>query len=266
MDIKALIKNITYSLKSTAGIHNAVKNVFWLYKKHPLWGYKQTQITFKYKPPINKIKLRLRFNAGSDAFILSEVFEHNCYQTPLTDDVTTIVDLGANAGFTAIYFSKIFPKAIIACVEPIPGNIEVLKKNIALNNVNAIIIQSAVTVDDKAITMEIGDKDYGGKIHDIPFGKTMANGTLTVNGYSMDTIMKKSGFDKIDLLKIDIEGYEGVLFSTNTSWLEKVNAIIMEIHEGVSIEAIKSVTLPYGFTTITQQHGNWILTKPTKNQ
>ena len=105
MNIKSLLKNITYSLKTTAGTYDAIKKVVWLYKKHPAWGYKQTQITFKYKAPINKIKLQVRFNEGSDAFILSEVFEHNYYQTPLTCNITTIVDLGANAGFTAVYFS-----------------------------------------------------------------------------------------------------------------------------------------------------------------
>lgn len=260
MDVKALLKNISYSFKTTASIADGLKRMVWLYTKAALLGYKQTQITFKYQPPVGKVKLQVRFNGGSDVFILSEVFEHHCYQTSL-QNITNIIDLGANAGFTAVYFSKIYPNATIVCVEPLPENLEILQKNILLNKVKSVIIKGAVTIHDQEVLIEVGDMDYGGKIHDIPFGKNMANATFTVDGYSMDTIMKKAGFKNVDLLKIDIEGYEGVLFSDNTAWLDKVNTIIMEIHEGVSIEYIKNTAIRHGFKNVIQQNGNWILTK-----
>lgn len=264
MDIKSLKNNLTDSFKTTTGISGAVKKLFWLYNGFGKLGYsgiRKTKIEFKYPAPMGRIRLNVRNNHGSDSFIMSEIFKQECYHVSTSNSITRIVDLGANAGFTAVYFSRLFPDATIACVEPMPNNIALLKENLALNNVNAIVFEAAATTDDEKIIMEAGDKDYGNKVHDIPFGKVMNNGTLEVDGLSMNTIIKKLGWENIDLLKIDIEGYEGVLLNKNNDWLAKVTTIIMEIHEGVTIDFIKSVVQPYGLTHEKFQDGNWILSK-----
>jgi FkbM family methyltransferase len=258
MDIKALINNIADSIKTTSGFGNAVKRLKWLYNRS---GIPKTQITFNYPAPTGKIELMVRDNGGADAFIVGEVFEQQCYHLPLSKETKHIIDLGANAGFTAVYLSKLFPHATIACVEPMPGNIELLKENLALNKVSAVIFEAAATVKDEQIVMEIADQDYANKVHDIPYGKTISENTLTVEGLSIDTILNKLNWQQVDLLKIDIEGYEGVLLSTNNGWLNKVAAIIIEIHEGVTIDFIKGLTAPFGFVHVSLQQGNWVLSK-----
>ncbi|MFD2145594.1 FkbM family methyltransferase [Mucilaginibacter antarcticus] len=203
----------------------------------------------------------VRDNGGADGFIFSEVFDQQCYNLPLDENTAYIIDLGANAGFTAVYFSRLFPKATIACVEPMPGNIQLLKENLTLNNVNAVIFEAAASVKDEQIAMEIADKDYANKVHNIPFGKSISDDTITVKGLGMQTILTQLNWPHVDLLKIDIEGYEGILLSTNNSWLNKVSVIIMEIHEGVTIDLVKAITDPYGFTYVVLQQGNWVLSK-----
>ena len=257
MDLKSLKSNIVESLRTTNGIFNAAKRLFWLYQASP---YKM-QIGLRYPEPVGKINLIVRNNKGSDSFIISEVFQNECYRVSTSKNITNIVDLGANAGFTAVYFSKFFKNAKIACVEPMPGNIGVLKENLKLNNVNSVVFEIAVTTVDGKVTMDIGDKDYGGKVHHIPFGKAMGNDTLIVDGLSIDTILKKMNWNKIDLLKIDIEGYEGVMLLENNSWLAVVNTIIMEIHEGITIEDVKDALRPYDFVFSKPHKGNWILSK-----
>lgn len=258
MNVKALINNIIGSIKTTSGFGNAVKRLKWLYNRS---GRPKTQISFNYPAPIGKIDLIVRDNSGADAFIVGEVFDQQCYHLPLSQETAYIIDLGANAGFTAVYLSKLFPKATIACVEPMQGNVALLKENLALNKVNAVIFEAAATVNDEKIVMEIADQDYANKVHDIPFGKTISENTLTVEGLSMDTILNKLNWQQVDLLKIDIEGYEGILLSTNNSWLNRVAVIIIEIHEGVTIDFIKGITTPYGFAHVSLQQGNWVLSK-----
>jgi len=262
MDFKALKNNIADSLDTTNNVYNATKKLFWIYNlTSRKSGNKKVAINFNYPQPVGNIRLNVRYNQGSDSFIISEVFKDQCYFISQNNEINTILDLGANAGFTSVYFSKFFPKAQIACVEPMPNNISILKESLTLNNVNAIIFEAAVSVADQEITMQTGDRDYGNKVHDIPFGKEMNNNTLIVNGLSIETIIRQLNWEQIDLLKIDIEGYEGILLKENNNWLSKVNMIIMEIHEGVTIEFIKKITTPYGFIHAKLQKGNWVLSK-----
>jgi hypothetical protein len=52
-----------------------------------------------------------------------------------------------------------------------------------------------------------------------------------VQGVTVDTIMKEQGIDHVDILKIDIEGAEREVFRDPSSWLRKVDALIIELHE-----------------------------------
>jgi hypothetical protein len=59
------------------------------------------------------------------------------------------------------------------------------------------------------------------------FGETLHE----VQGMTVDTIMKEQGIEHIDILKIDIEGAEREVFRDPSSWVSKVDALIVELHE-----------------------------------
>ena len=48
---------------------------------------------------------------------------------------------------------------------------------------------------------------------------------------TIDRIMNDYHLDKIDILKVDIEGADKEVFSNALSWIEKVDALIIELHE-----------------------------------
>ena len=50
--------------------------------------------------------------------------------------------------------------------------------------------------------------------------------------------MRKVGY--IDILKIDIEGAEKEVFSDTSAWIEKVDSIIIELHERMKPGCISS--------------------------
>lgn len=258
MNFRALKNNIIGSFQTTQGIGDAFKRLLWLYNLRP--GTEQ-QIAFQYPTPIGNINLTVRSNNGSDVFIVSEVFEELCYEVRTKKDIRYIIDLGANAGFTSIYFSKHFPNALIACVEPMPNNVAILKRNLQSNKVNAIVKQAAISVSDGVLQMDISANDYGHKVHGITFGKDVGAQTVGVDAVSINSLLKELQWPQIDLLKIDIEGYEGILFSSNTTWLNKTNTIVMEIHEGVSPDEINRILSAYSFNYMVQRKGNWIFSK-----
>ena len=52
-----------------------------------------------------------------------------------------------------------------------------------------------------------------------------------IKSMTLNSILENSGFQEIDILKIDIEGSEKELFSKNTEWLDKVKIIVLELHD-----------------------------------
>lgn len=209
--------------------------------------------------PVKEIQVVVRDNNGSDAFIISEVFEHRYYDFPLPFLPTTVLDLGANAGFTSLFFARKYRLAEIACVEPVPSNVELLRENLELNKIKASIFPVAVAVEDGFIKMQMAEKDYGHKVAGISYGKDIMGQTIKVQTLSVPTIMKRLGWERINLLKVDIEGYEGVLLKENCEWLASVDAMCIECHEGYGEPDLQLVAERYGFTPPQQLPGTSLL-------
>jgi len=225
------------------------------------------QISFRYTPPVGNVQVMVRDNKGSDAFIFSEVFDHRYYDFYLPYSPNTILDLGANIGLTSLFFTRKFPNAEIACVEPIPANLELLKKNLELNEVKANIFPAAIAIKDGSIQMEIGTLDYGHKIAGIAYGIALTGCTLEVEAISVSSLLKKLNWERINLLKVDIEGYEGILLKENCEWLNTVDAMCIECHEGYGELDLYKLAKNWGFTYLKQLPGTWLLIRwqPNKN-
>jgi FkbM family methyltransferase len=199
----------------------------------------------------------LRDNSGSDSFIFGEVFDHRYYDFELPVLPGTILDLGANVGYTAIFFGRKYAHAQIACVEPMPQNVAVLRQNLLLNNIQATVFDAAVAVEDGLIQMETDVHDYG---HKVAINKSQNNGVLvTCEGVSMPSLMKRLGWKRVGLLKIDIEGYERVLLNEKCDWLQLVDAMCIECHQGYSEDDLKGMAAKYRFEQPKRLPGVWLV-------
>lgn len=263
MDLAALFRNINHSLLVCPTWGDRLNRLMWLYSNKDFLksATGRRHISFRYPLPVNDIQVVVRDNYGSDAFIISEVFEHRYYDFPLPFSPATILDLGANAGFTSLFFARKYPLAEIACVEPVPTNVALLRENLELNSINADIFPVAAAVEDGFIKMVMAEKDYGHKVAGISYGKEITGRTIDVEALSIQTILKKLGWDRINLLKIDIEGYEGVLLKENCEWLASVDAMCIECHEGFGELDLQAVAKQYGFASPQLLPGTWLLVK-----
>ncbi len=183
-------------------------------------------------------KIPIRWNR-IDAFVVHEVM---CAGYRVHSSPRRILDLGANIGAAVAYFARFWPKASIACVEPQAENVSVLKHTIALNRVCAEIFPAAVAVEDGAIEFFVSTDPSSSSLLGKP-GWEKRN----VSALSVPTLMQKMGWDSIDLLKIDIEGYEAELFSHNANWLASTSEITGEAHHGYSSHALAQDLGRYGF-------------------
>jgi hypothetical protein len=87
---------------------------------------------------------------SSDLDVLLQLY-HRYELTPLIDlvnawqlPINTIFDIGSNIGLAAIRLSHAFPQAQIYAVEPAPDNFRLLERNMAINNISAVLLRTGV--------------------------------------------------------------------------------------------------------------------------
>lgn len=261
MDFRALRSNYSKARGFCRAPLDRLKYLWWLYAKSLPLHVKCVTIRFVMSAPIGHFRLTVRPRTAADYFIFSEVFDRQYYALPLPRPPETILDLGANVGMTAVYFSRVYPNAKIACVEPMPENVVLLKANVADNAVNAGIYEAAASVVDGSLKMQRAALEYGSKPEGIPFGAVLTGCTVEVQGISIPSLIRRLCWQRISLAKIDIEGYEGVLLQQNEEWLERVDNICIELHEGFSEQQLHSVAAKWGFDPPLRIPGMWFLTR-----
>ena len=233
----------------------------WLYSDKLPAGLKPREwtIRFRYPAPIGRVCLHLRSNNGADAFVHSEVFERQYYRLPLHFAPATILDLGANIGLSTIYFARRYPASRIACVEPVPENVRLLIRNLKDNAVEAEVIAAAIDSKDGVIAIERGAADYGHKIG----AATLSAVWFEVASVSVPSILRQLGWDRVGLLKIDIEGHESVLLSQACDWLADVDALCVEYHHHFAEAELGRLARQFGFLPPSRLPGEiWFLTRP----
>ncbi|HEX4145136.1 MAG TPA: FkbM family methyltransferase [Pirellulales bacterium] len=249
MDLRALVRNVKYSIARCPRLCDRLRWLLWQYAKDG----RSHRIRFRYGPPVGPIEVVVRSNRGSDGFIFGEVFDHRYYDFELPCPPTTILDLGSNIGLTAIYFGRKYPRASLACVEPVPANFACLQQNLRLNGIQARLYQAAIATEDGRLTMDLCDRDYGHAVSG--YSSIAAQGRLEVPAIAVPTLMGDNGWTCIDLLKIDIEGYERELLTQRCDWLHRVNAIAIECHTGFGNAELEDLVQRFGFTDLRHLPG-----------
>jgi hypothetical protein len=93
-------------------------------------------------------------------------------------------------------------------------------------------------------------------------------GPSRVPALSIGDIVSEFGIEKIDFLKIDIEGSERVVFSENfDSWLPRVNAVACELHDSIvpgCSEAYYKLFRNEAFTELRHGESVWFFRNGTK--
>lgn len=142
-----------------------------------------------------------------------------------------IVDCGSNIGLTSIYFSQCYPGARFVSVEPVKENLETLKLNFAAAGMtNFRIVEGGVWNEDGMLMLNDTFRDGKEWSYNLREAKSSESG---IQAYSLLKIVSEFG-EPVDILKIDVEGAEKVLFADARyagSFLGKVKCIAMEIHD-----------------------------------
>ncbi len=181
---------------------------------------------------------------GSDRLTLKEILVDEVYRDVVgcAGECKTTVDLGANIGLASLYFLAAFPGSRVFAVEANQDTFRMLQRNLACKKRRCTLFGGALWSHRTKLG---GDRDQGAE----RFSRFSVrdDGRGEIDGYSMRDLLDKSGFDQIDLLKVDIEGSEVHLFAGDVDWLSRVRTIAIEFH-GDSREAMQ-------FDVVMHRHG-----------
>jgi len=136
-----------------------------------------------------------------------------------SEEIRTIVDAGANIGDESRRFSIHHPNAQILALEIEDANFRCLERNLT-KNIRAL--RKALWHCDGKLFIEMDKNPESHSVCETDTG-------LTVDAISIPTILNNEGWENIDILKLDIEGSEKLIFESCDEWIDNVNVIILEV-------------------------------------
>jgi FkbM family methyltransferase len=152
--------------------------------------------------------------------IINNIVREEYGQFKLNDEPNWMIDAGAYIGDTSVYFLSRFPKLKVIALEPHPNNYDVAFLNLQNYSNRVILMKKGLWIDDQ-------NHLFNGAFA----GASIQNKGFKIECISIPTLLNSFSIDKIDILKIDIEGAEKVIFTSNPEiWLNKINLLIIEIH------------------------------------
>ncbi len=127
-----------------------------------------------------------------------------------------VVDLGANRGLFSVLAARLGATAL--AIEAQSGFLPHIRDNARRNGCEERVIVELALVGDGGV---LGD-DAGLRAAS-HFGRMPPR-------VGMAELLARHGFERVDFLKIDIEGAEFGLFAGSPEWLARVDKIAMEVH------------------------------------
>jgi FkbM family methyltransferase len=164
-------------------------------------------------------RVRLRSHT-TDISVLSELLiGDEIGGLPEMPDARTVVDLGANTGLSYRWLRDRYPLARFVCVEPDPGNLEMLRFNAGQG---CRIVGACIGGYERSVSLSGDDGEWGYRMI------AAADGAIAV--ITMQRLLADAGVDEIDVLKCDIEGAEAELFAECRPWIGRVRTMNVECH------------------------------------
>ena len=137
-----------------------------------------------------------------------------------------ILDCGANIGAASLYFKRRYPGARITAYEADPELYAMTKRNLERNGVADVeVVHAALWTSTGRVTFRAEGSDSG--MIDGLSGALDGKG-LSVPSLRMREVLER---ERVDLLKLDIEGAEAAVLIDCEPALDRVNAIVMDVHE-----------------------------------
>lgn len=203
-----------------------------LFKKNPLGNiitnaeYARVKSLSRFKKGEAKILGHLFWFSDNEGFLhsLEEIFKEQVYKFTSTTKAPFIIDAGANIGLSVAYFKQLYPAAKIIAFEPDANIFRLLQTNATTLGYNNLDLRNAaVWITDTELEF-FSEGSLAGST-EIDFKKNSVKYLVKA-----ERLKKYLEHDRVDFLKIDVEGAENTLLFDLESALPNVENLFLEYH------------------------------------
>jgi FkbM family methyltransferase len=233
---------------------------------------------------ISENMLRLTFPGGLEFYTVSNVFEAELLYNEIwvieeylqagisLDNITCIIDVGANVGLFTLFVKSRCPGATMYAIEPIEENFEILQRNVRLHELDHVhlynfalgktdgskrdfIFYPNMTANSTATP---ASKDHFYQVLGEWRSEEQARFLLTAvprvsNVRTLSALLAEEQITRVDLLKIDVEGDElEVIKGIEQKDQGLIKQIAAEIHSDELAAQCQECLREMGFCVTTE--------------
>ena len=164
----------------------------------------------------------------TDLKVLWDTFHYKYHLPPIQlKSDCTIVDLGANVGYTVAHFANLYPNSYIVAVEMDEENYKMAVENVKYFGQRCHIKHAAVWSKTQRVIYD-GDGEWGFHVVNQKSKSTM--NSKNAQAKTIADIFEEHKLSTIDYLKVDIEGSEAEILRDPEEWLKCVQSLKIEVH------------------------------------
>lgn len=179
---------------------------------------------------------------------LRELFVEEVYRFKASSSAPYILDCGANIGLSVIYFKRHYPNARIVAFEPDPAICNSLRNNIMQFGYGDVVVENKGLWKEDGVLTFNASGGLGGRIEaNVKEEETKIKKIIKIDTVRLRNYLK----EKVDFLKIDIEGAEFEVLKDCADLLYNVEHMFLEYHgwpnEEQNIDEFLSIIKAAGF-------------------
>lgn len=200
-----------------------------------------------------------------------QIIKNNSFEPELTTYISTVlkpgdifVDVGANEGWFSVYAAKkVGPTGKVFAIEPQQRLWEVVIKNFFINGIiNYVLVPCAIGTEEQDKELILNPDLNNGGSSFVNAGRSYFWPRQITPIRRMDSFFEQYNLSKVDLMKIDIEGYEYFALQSGVKIFEekRVEKIVVDVHTrhleklGIPADSIQIFFEEKGYTYVNA-HG-----------
>ena len=163
---------------------------------------------------------KIHFKSGKELlYSLKEIYIDETYKISFDTESPYILDCGANIGLSILYLKELFPGARITGFEPDDSNFALLQKNVG--GLDQVTLVKKAVWKESGIIQFASEGSLSSKIASEGEARTISIPSARLKDYLTE---------RIDFLKLDIEGAEYEVLKDSAGNLSMVKNLFIEYH------------------------------------
>ena len=179
------------------------------------------------------------------------------------------IDIGANLGYYTLPLADLVgDEGKVYAVEPVPVIFGVLKRNVGSRS-NVTLLNYALGAENKSIEMandSVAEAGYFGTGRNFVCGDSLSNEAVRFEAKMVEAYGLFKDLERVDFIKCDIEGYEGVVMPLLKPLLAQHHPTVLIETDGDTRQEMISLFSELGYSAYMLQDGKEVELNPQSDK